>query len=76
MMTVIYATLLMAACVYGITLILPGDFLKLLIGGTAGIGVYLAVAYLMKMQELYDIKEMIQTIFLKKLINKNTESPV
>jgi teichuronic acid exporter len=71
MKTVVIATLIMAACVYGIIQFISTDFLKLLIGGLIGIVVYVIAAFIMKIEELKDINDLIQSILLNK--NKTPE---
>lgn len=54
---VVLSTLLMAAMVYGLLQVLPGDFLKLAIGTPFGIGVYAMFAYLFKIKEINDVTQ-------------------
>lgn len=58
MKTVAIATLIMAVSVFGITHVLPGDFIKLLAGSVLGIVTYLLSAYFMKIEELNEVKKM------------------
>jgi ABC-type anion transport system duplicated permease subunit len=45
---------------------ISNDLFKLLLGGLIGTCIYLLAAFLMKIQDLYDIKELIQNILLSK----------
>ena len=65
MRQVIYATLIMSAGVIGIMMIIPSDFLQLLIGIPAGMILFLAAAYLLKIKELNDITNVIYSILGK-----------
>ena len=58
MRTVIIATLFMSLTVFGIMHFISGDFLKLIFGATLGILTYLGSAYLMKIEELDELKKM------------------
>jgi O-antigen/teichoic acid export membrane protein len=62
--TVIIATILMAVAVIGLIHIIKGDFLKLILGSLSGLIVYLTAAFIMKIEELNDIKTLSQS-FLK-----------
>lgn len=64
MLTVIIATLLMAASVVSCLYILPNnDFIQLVVGGVVGLGVYVLAAFVMKIEELKDLKELVQKSF-------------
>jgi len=58
MLTVIVATLIMAIFVFGITNLIPGDFLKLIAGTIIGITTYLLSAHFMKIEELKEVRTM------------------
>jgi O-antigen/teichoic acid export membrane protein len=55
---VILSTLLMAICVLSINQWIPGDFLKILFGTSIGLLSYLLSAYLLKIEELEEVKIM------------------
>lgn len=58
MKTVVIATLIMSTSVFGITHFLSGDFIQLLAGSVLGIITYLLSAYLLKIEELNEVKKM------------------
>lgn len=60
---VVLATIIMAIAVFTCSYFISNDFLKLLVGGLVGIGIYLLSAYVMKLEEMKDIKEMLQNNF-------------
>ena len=68
MRLVIFATLIMAASVIGIMISLPTDLLKLLVCIPAGIIIFIASAYLLKINELNYIIEVINSMIGKKVI--------
>jgi riboflavin transporter FmnP len=55
MLTVILATALMSVAVFALTSIIPADVFKLIGGAVAGIVVYLAAAYFLKIEELKEV---------------------
>jgi hypothetical protein len=52
----------MSAVVYVCIIILPSDLLKLLVGAPLGCGVYLLAAYLLKIEEVSEVKSMTKSI--------------
>jgi len=62
MKTVVLATMIMAAGVLGCNFLIRNDFLKLVIGGSTGVSFYLVAAYVMKIEEIKDLKELIQKL--------------
>ena len=52
---VICATSVMSLIVFISTIILPSDFLKLSIGVPLGVGIYLLMAYLLKIKEIEEV---------------------
>ena len=62
MRLVVYATLIMSIGVFIIMIILPTDFLKLLIGVPLGICIYLLLAYLMKIKEVEEVVKIAQPV--------------
>lgn len=70
MMTVFIATLIMTIVVIGITMFMPGDFLKLLSGAVLGISTYLLSAYYMKIEELKEVQKMLFKFIEKTLVRK------
>jgi len=58
MRAVIFATLIMSICVYGITMLTLGDFPKLIMGTLFGIVTYLFSAHFLKIEELNELKKM------------------
>ncbi len=68
---VVVATVLMAVVVFACSHFISNDFIKLLLGGSVGISVFLLSAFLMKIEEIKDIKDLIQNNLLNKL-NKST----
>jgi O-antigen/teichoic acid export membrane protein len=65
MKTVVMATLIMSACVFGMNQFLPGDFIKILAGVTIGITSYLLSAYFLKIEELNEVKKIAKQIMEK-----------
>jgi O-antigen/teichoic acid export membrane protein len=63
---VIVATLVMAASVYGVCLLIEKPLVKLIIGGLTGIGSYFLFALLFKMKEIEDIREVANKLIHKK----------
>jgi O-antigen/teichoic acid export membrane protein len=71
---IILATIIMAVVAFTCSYFITNDFLKLLLGGLVGIAIYFITAFLMKIEELNDIKELIQNNLLNKLnSSKKTE---
>jgi peptidoglycan biosynthesis protein MviN/MurJ (putative lipid II flippase) len=64
---VVVATVLMAVVVFVCGHFISNDFIKLLLGGSVGISVFLLSAFLMKIEEIKDIKDLIQNNLLNKL---------
>ena len=64
MLSVIIATVLMAvsviACHY---LLFDNDYIQLIVGGCVGVTIYVLAAFLMKIEELKDLKELMQNTF-------------
>lgn len=58
MKTVFFATLMMSICVLSFTHFISGDIPQLFFGTALGIAVYLFSAYLMKIEELNEVKKM------------------
>ena len=74
MMSVIFATLIMSVCVFGITQHISSDFFKLLAGITVGITVYLFSAYLMNIEELNEVKKLALQMIAKKRSKQSKKS--
>lgn len=66
MLTVIIATIFMAVAVICVNHFLTSDFLKLLIGGITGVLVFLLAAFVMRIEELNDLKELSNSLLFKK----------
>ncbi len=66
MKTVALATILMSAGVLVSTYFISNDLLKLIVGGLSGICIYLLAAYMLKIEEVKDLKEIVQNILGKK----------
>jgi O-antigen/teichoic acid export membrane protein len=64
---VVVATVLMAVVVFVCGHFISNDFIKLLLGGSVGISVFLLSAFFMKIEEIKDIKALIQNNLLNKL---------
>jgi teichuronic acid exporter len=62
---VVYATLIMSVCVIGIMMLLPTDFLRLLICIPMGVAIYLYAAYLLRIKEIDEVLKMAHAISLK-----------
>jgi O-antigen/teichoic acid export membrane protein len=70
MKQVIYATLVMSVSVIGIMMVLPTDFLKLLICIPIGVLIYLYTAYLLGIEEVNEVLRMAQSFILWKSNNQ------
>jgi teichuronic acid exporter len=68
MWLVILATLIMSGVVVVIMVILPTDFLKLIICLPLGMIIYLVSSYLLKIEEINEVSKIINSIFSKKVI--------
>lgn len=66
MWRVICATLVMSTVVFISTIIVSADFLKLLIGVPLGVGIYLVMAYLLRIREIEEVYCMAKP-FIKRL---------
>jgi hypothetical protein len=69
MRLVVFATMIMSACVLGVMLILPTDPLKLLVGIPIGIIIFLTAAFLFKIEELNEVFKVILSILGKQDID-------
>jgi len=65
MWRVICATLIMTAVVYVSIIFLPSDLLKLLVGVPLGGGSYLLAAYLLKIEEISEVKSITKSIIMR-----------
>ena len=65
MWRVICSTLVMSAVVFISMIFLPSDLLKLLIGSTLGIAIYVIVAFILRIRELSEIRGMVQLLLGK-----------
>lgn len=72
MWRVICATLVMSTVVFIAVVMLPSDFLKLLIGVPLGTGIYLLMAYLLRIKEIEEVFKIVQAfvIWLSRPFNK------
>jgi O-antigen/teichoic acid export membrane protein len=69
MRLVVFATMIMSACVLGVMLILPTDPLKLLVGIPIGIIIFFTTAFLFKIEELNEVFKVILSILGKQDID-------
>jgi teichuronic acid exporter len=69
MRLVVFATMIMSACVIGVMLILPTDPLKLFVGIPIGIIIFLTAAFLFKIEELNEVFKVILSILGKQDID-------
>jgi O-antigen/teichoic acid export membrane protein len=65
MWRVICATLVMSTVVFIVMIILPSDFLKLLIGVPLGVGIYLLLAYLLRIKEIKEVVKIVQPFIIR-----------
>lgn len=68
---VILATIIMSLSVWGINQLFDNDYLRLSIGATIGIIVYLLIASLLKMEELIEIINILKPTFNRALRQSN-----
>ncbi|MBK7764435.1 MAG: polysaccharide biosynthesis C-terminal domain-containing protein [Bacteroidetes bacterium] len=60
MKTVVIATIIMTTGVLACNYFITNDFLKLLLGGCVGVGLYLLAAFVMRIEEIKDLNELIK----------------
>lgn len=66
MKQVVYATLVMSLSVIGLMMLVPTDFLKLIIGAPIGLAIYFLTAYLLKINEIDEVTRVARSIFKRK----------
>jgi len=66
MKQVIYATIIMSVSVLGIIMIVPTDFLKLLICVPMAVTIYFLAAHLMKIEEIEEIYKIVRSIYRRR----------
>jgi len=68
---VILCTIIMTVCVFVVMFVLNSDILKITICAPLGVGVFLLMAYLLKMQEFTEVRKMAKLVFNKIIRNDN-----